>query len=93
MSARTYPYIAWTLQPSFKPVQVEIVQMVSFWMSEFDDCSRNGKCHHLKDLFPTKADAIAAGRERLAAQQAKLDKMQIRLDKRRAALDKAEQQA
>lgn len=95
MPERTYPYKAWTLQPSFKPVEVELVSQYGCWGSGCDwDKTEKGKCFNVeRDLYPTKAAAIAVGRERVAAQQADLAKRQERLNKRIAALDKAERDA
>lgn len=80
-----YPYLAWVLQPSFKPVQVEIVADYSGeWVK-----SSKGKPYHKGYLFPTKEAAIADGWKRLGAQEADL---QLKLDniaKRKAALTKA----
>ena len=87
---RTYPYTAWTLQPSFKPVEIVITAIADTWgMVEYDKTAV-GKRYHTGDLFKTKAAAIAEGRRRLDKQQADLDLKAANLAKRRAALDKAE---
>lgn len=92
MSARTYPYKAWTLQPSFKPVEVELVKPYSdYGLYLRFDCTSKGKPYSISELHPTKEAAIAAGREKVKEQQADLAKRQERLNKRIAALDKAEQ--
>ncbi|WP_312141258.1 hypothetical protein [Stutzerimonas nitrititolerans] len=95
MPERTYPYKAWVLMPSFKIVEVELVECYGSWgrYMEWDKAS-SGKSYNVeRDLYPTKAAAIAVGRERVAAQQADLAKRQERLNKRIAALDKAERDA
>ncbi len=95
MPKRIYPYKAWVLLPSFKPKEVELVRVYGSYglYAEYDQ-SANGKLYHAEhDLHPTKAAAIAVGRERVAAQQADLAKRQERLNKRIAALDKAERDA
>jgi hypothetical protein len=90
-TTRTYPRQAWVLQPSFKPKEVTITQPYSSWggASEWD-LAEGGKHYHHTDLHPTKAAAIAAGREKLVAAQADVDKRQATVTKRAAALDKAE---
>lgn len=91
MTKREYPRTVWVLQPSMKPVQVEIVKPAKSW-GRFDDgdFSAKGKWYGLANMFETKADAIAAGRRGLSAQEVKLALMSEKVAKRRAALDKAE---
>jgi hypothetical protein len=91
MTDRTYPYTAWTLQPSFKPVKVKIVG--PYGNGRFWDRSDAGKDFAIESLFATKADAIASGRSRLADQQTLLDKKAANIAKRYTALDKAEASA
>ncbi|MDH1236550.1 hypothetical protein [Stutzerimonas stutzeri] len=92
MTKRSYPYKAWILQPSFKPVEVELVGHYSDWGSHQDwDRNQKGKAFNVKrDLYPNKAAAIAAGRKKIEEQQADIAKRLERINKRIAALDKAE---
>jgi len=90
MSERTYPYKAWALRPSFKPVEVELVRNYGVYYDE----TENGKIYHIAhSLNPTKAAAIAAGRKKIDEQQADTAKRPERINKRIAALDKAERSA
>lgn len=83
---REFPYKAWALQPSFKPVEVEIVERTwGGWVK-----ASNGKQHLPSALSTTKAGAIAFGRSRLREQETDLQKKLANIEKRRAALDKAE---
>lgn len=95
MSERTYPYKAWALLPSFTPVEVELVESYSYWGPYQDwDITQKGKAFNAKrDLYPTKAAAIAAGRKKIEEQQADIAKRLERINKRIAALDKAERAA
>ena len=86
MTERTYPFICWVLQPSFKPKQVQIT---SHYYAEWYEAD-TGARYAGADMFPTQEQAIAEGRTRLAAQEALLAKRQENITKRRAALDKAE---
>lgn len=92
MSTRTYPYDAWVLKPSFKPVKVTLVKpYVSFNGQDYGDVVDSGMNYRLSELFPTIHEAIAAGRYRLFNEEAKaIDKLDS-IKKRRAVLDKAEQ--
>lgn len=85
--SRTYPFKAWILMPSYKPVQVEFVGP---WWNEDWHRAEGGKSVHVSDNWHTKAEAIAVGRQRIAEQEAKLQKSLEKLAKKRAALDKAE---
>jgi hypothetical protein len=88
--ARTYPYAAWVLKPSFRPAQVTLVR-------EYDSCqyantwdvAESGKLYALSELFPTKESAIVAGWERVHDQEAKLTKQLESLQKKREQLTKA----
>ena len=86
MTERTYPFICWVLQPSFKPKQVQITSHYYAEWYQSDNCHNYQGC----DMFPTQEKAIAEGRTRLATQEALLARRQANIDKRRAALDKAE---
>lgn len=92
MTNRTYPYKAWVLQPSFKPVEVELVGRYASYSIDYGDQTASGKSYPLKELFPTKAEAIAEGHRRLDKQAEDLDKKLINITKRRAALNKAASQ-
>lgn len=87
---REYPFTAWTLQPSFKPVQVELIR--DTWYKG-THCTSKGAYKHDDDLFHTKREAIEEGHVRLAAQEADLAKRAEKIAKKRAALDKAEREA
>lgn len=90
MSARTYPYKAWVLMPSFKPVEVELVSNYGVYYDE----TANGKIYHIEhSLHPTKAAAIAAGRKKIDEQRDDIAKRIERINNRAAALDKAERKA
>lgn len=86
---RQYPFKAWTLQPSFKPVEIELVH--DSWYAEHHTTSK-GQLKHEANIFHTKQEAIAEGRARLDEQEAKLNKSLEKVAKKRAALDKAERQ-
>lgn len=93
MSTRTYPYKAWTLQPSYKPVEVEIVKPSyphSAIYADWDD-TQSGKSYHVHMLHPTKEAAIAFGRSEIERQRKALAERHEKLDKKVAALDKAAQ--
>jgi hypothetical protein len=90
MSERTYPYDAWTLQPSFKPVRVTLVKSYgSLSFAGHWDLNEKGKSFAVSDLFPTKEAAIERGWERIHEQEAKLAKMMAGINKKRIALAKA----
>lgn len=86
----TFPYTAWVLTPSFKPVAVTFVrfryQCPSYGSLHETDA---GKTYRTKNIHQTRAAAIVWGFTDLAEQQAAIDKKQQNLYKRRAALDKA----
>lgn len=95
MSERTYPYKAWALMPSFKPVEVELVECYGSWgrYMEYDKTAKGKSYHFARDLFPTKAAAIAFGRQVVNQQRDDIAKRLERINKRAAALDKAEHKA
>lgn len=95
MSERTYPYKAWALMPSFKIVEVELVECYGSWgrYMEWDKASSGKSYNADRDLHPTKAAAIAAGRKKIDEQQADIAKRLERINKRIAALDKAERES
>lgn len=85
-NARTYPYKAWTLQPSFKPVEVELTER--HYGKDWDQTA-NRKGYHVSTLHPTKEAAIAYGRAEVERIQADLDKRTENLRKKRTALNLA----
>lgn len=87
---RKYPYQAWMLQPSFKPVEVTVTESAYAHSYTDWDVLSTGKPVHINLLHPTKAAAIAAGREAVAKAEADLVKRRQNLDKKIAQLDKAE---
>lgn len=90
MADRTYPYTAWTLKPSFKPVQVTLVRAyASLQYQNTWDVSESGRFYSIEELFPTKQAAIDAGWERIHEQEASLSKRQASIYKKREALAKA----
>jgi len=90
MTQRTYPYKAWVLQPSFKPVEVELTQKSYPWSStDYGDETAKGKSYRTSELHPSKDAAIAAGWIAVERIQADLDKRNETLRKKRAALNKA----
>lgn len=96
MPKRTYPYRAWALNPSFKPIEVEIVRPYSTSWSLYAhlDVTEKGKAYSAeRDLFPTKQAAIDAGRKKIDEQRADIAKRIERINKRASALDKAEREA
>lgn len=91
MKTRTYPYKAWTLKPSFAPVEVELVAQSWPGLLAHDkwDATEKRKHYATDDLFPTKADAITEGWARIEKQAANLAKSLETLEKKREALRKA----
>lgn len=92
MTKRSYPYKAWTLMPSFKPVEVELVGNYDSSLGyQHMDVTAKGKIYFVgQDLWPSKEAAIAAGRAKVKAMQDKIDKQLMALHKKTQALDKAE---
>lgn len=89
MEPQTYPFNAWVLTPSFKPKEVTITgPYISTAPDWLESDTRN--IHHKNELYPSKAVAIAMGRELLVKQKAALEKRQANINKKHAALDKAE---
>ncbi|MGI4938059.1 MAG: hypothetical protein ACRYF5_15170 [Janthinobacterium lividum] len=82
---KKYPYKAWRLMPSFKPVEVEIVN-AGYYRRERDS---NGKDHMANQLFETKEEAIWAGTQLLSARRVALAKNLHLIEKRELALEKA----
>jgi hypothetical protein len=92
MANRTYPYKAWTLTPSFKPVQVEFVSLWKTWDNpDYGDLTATKrKVYRRDEIYETAELAIEAGYMALLAQQVKLEKMLAAVRKKREALVKAE---
>jgi len=85
---KTYPYTAWRLMPSFKPVEVVLTKEYASFGKSVWDISDQGKVIEHCDIFATRDAAITEGLARLATQQIKLDKKQVNIDKRKVALTK-----
>jgi hypothetical protein len=91
MSEREYPRKVWVLMPSFKPVEVTVVEKYgSYSLADYGDVTEKGKLYPVEAMHPTKDAAITSGREKCKALQADIDKRQDTLNKRISALDKAE---
>lgn len=86
---REYPFKTWTLLPSFKPVEVELVGKS---MESGVHVTSTGSCKHEKNLFETKELAISIGRALLDQMEQKARTTLERMAKKRATLDKAERQ-
>lgn len=82
---RDYPFNAWVLGGTFIPKQ--IIFIGKGWDSDWH-LSEGGKGYFHEDVFQSKDQAVAAGREKLAKQQARIKKQQDGIDKKRANLDK-----
>jgi len=90
MTTRTYPYKAWILMPSFKPVEVEFVRCYeSFSNIDYGDLTAKGKCVQRLDIYPTKEAALEGGHARLEKHRAQIAKLQLGHDKKLAVLKKA----
>ena len=89
MTERTYPYQGWVLTPSFKPKEVTLTSRYEYASLDYD-LTDSSKLYAFCDIFPNKAAAIAAGKEKVREQQSKLDKAQANINKRSANLKKAE---
>lgn len=91
--AQKFPFIAWVLMPSFKPVEVEIVSSYKAWGNSdpyYENAKR--KVYQKSELFGSKDEAISVGRARLEEQEADLAKRAAGIAKKRAVLEKAEHQ-
>lgn len=89
--AKEFPFKAWVLMPSFKPVEVEIVSSYKAWSNTgpyYENAK--GKVYRNSELFSSKEEAIGVGRSRLEEQDADLAKRAASIAKKRAELDKAE---
>lgn len=88
---RSYPYKAWILMPSFKPVEVEFVRNYETFGGDYGDVKDGGKIVRRDEIYPSKDAAISGAHERLAKHRAQIAKLQLGHDKKLAALKKAEQ--
>lgn len=86
---KTYPYKAWILQPSFKPVEVEFVSEYRYANNKWGVLA-SGKHVNESSIYTSTHDAICSGRALLQKQQDDLNKKLANIDKRHRALDKAE---
>lgn len=88
---RIYPRTVWVLQPSFKPVAVEVVKPYHSWGNEdHGDITEKGKRYGVQQMHETKEQAIAVGRAEIERLRADIAKRTETMCKRIAALDKAE---
>ncbi len=89
---RKFPYTAWRLMPSFKPVPVEIMGPYKgprSWLRRHLEDSK-GKNYPPEDLFDSKQEAIDWARGELNRKQKSANKVQANIDKKRAEIAKAE---
>lgn len=93
MEERTYPYKAWTLLPSCKPVETEFASKYQSYSQWDGDVTVKGKLVARADIYPTREAALIAGWGRVAKLEADIRKRQETLAKKKAALRKAEQAA
>lgn len=84
--ARTYPYKAWALTDSFNVKEVELTESGSLYQER----SSTGRLYETKDLYASKAEAIAAGREIIKKQRADQAYRLKMINTRAAALTRAE---
>ncbi len=84
--SRKFPFTAWALGGTFIPKQVEITE--PRWASGNWLQSSGTAVYHVSDLFETKGEAIARGREKIEQQEARIAKQQAGIAKKRANLDK-----
>lgn len=90
MTDRTYPYQAWILMPSFKPVEVTMVSAYkAFHGADYGDRTEAGKLVPRADIFASAWEACKVGNDRLIKQQIDLDKKQANINKRAAEIKKA----
>jgi len=89
--SRTYPRQVWVLMPSFKPVEITVIEKYKSWGGEYDgDVTAVGKIYHISAIFESKEDAIKDGRERCVKMRADIAEREEKLRKKITALDKAE---
>ena len=87
--ASKYPYNAFIVTAAISIKEVTLVSPYSSYRSSWEK-SEHGPTYNKKDLYPTRADAIAAAKAKLIDQEARLAKSQLNLAQRRANLAKAE---
>lgn len=87
MTTRTYPYKAWRLMPSYKPVPVTLVARHRYDSGYDKDDNETNR--HISNLYPSIGAAIAAGWAKVEKQEANLRKSAETLEKKRVALLKA----
>lgn len=87
MSTRAYPYKAWVLKPSFKPVEETFVKPYGSWSdTDYGDFTADGKLYSVGAIFPTREAAIAWGLDDLVKQQVTLNKRLATVAKKRDTL-------
>jgi hypothetical protein len=89
MNTQEYPYKAWVLTASFKPIEVCLVADVLNDGVDYGDQTDTGKVFKHADLFDTKYAAIAFGWEKLKAMAEALNKKQLFINKKSIRLNKA----
>lgn len=85
MSEPVYPFDAWVLLPSFKPVKRTFTR--GFASGAYTE---EGKWYVTAAIHSSRSDALTDGHNLLNQQQARIDKQLAVMAKRRAALVKAE---
>lgn len=84
-----FPYKGWVLMPSFAPKELTFTEK-SWYSPDFHLTEASSKYYSVDEIYKSKSDAIAAGREQLKKLMADLEKRAETIRKRCAALDKAE---
>lgn len=95
-NTRTYPYKAWTVMPSGKPVEVELVANAAYWGNGTDcrwDRTETGKDYDSTKLSPTKEAAIEIEWNRLNEQETNIAKQLEKIAKKRTVLTRARTEA
>lgn len=89
MSKVKFPYQGWVLMPSFAPKELTFVD-TAWATGDWHVSKGSSKYYGVNEIYQNKAEAIAAGREKLIKLRADLEKRRTTIEKRQAALDKAE---
>lgn len=84
-----FPYQGWVLMPSFATKELTFID-TAFATDDWHITEGSSKYYAVDSIYKTKADAVAAGRDRLAKLRLDLAKRAATIEKRQAALDKAE---
>lgn len=84
-----FPRQVWKLTPGYQPKEITIIAVCRSYMYDGYRIEGTTALISKHDVWPTRAEAIAAGHARLDEQLAALDKKRANIDKRRAALTKA----